>query len=128
MTDKLTELQNFLKECINNNTSHIKENEIIYSIYLKFLPDMEHDSLDFYLYISISRDKSYWYKESYGFTKVDYINVNDENEKLVELLYEDLYDPKHFAKMLLKTFKKIDYSQLNLHKKCAFKAEYSNDW
>lgn len=127
MSENLTTLRYFLRKWIKETASNLT-GKTIYSIYLQFLPDTEHDDLDFYLYISTSTDKRDWYEESYGVTEMNTINVREENEKLMEQLYPYLEDTGYLSKTLLNTLEKLNYAQLNLDENCALKVEYSNDW
>jgi len=127
MSNKLITLQYFLqkwiKELVNNFAG-----KTIYSIYLQFLPDTEHDNLDFYLFISASSDKSDWYEEQYNVTEMDTVNLSEENNKLMVQLYPYLENADYLSSVLTNALEKLDYAQLNLDKNCAFKVEFSNDW
>jgi|GEM_PF-6332669 len=127
MSDKLIALQYFLQKWIKELANNLTE-KTIYSIYLQFLPDTEHDNLDFYLYISTSTDKSDWYEEQYDVTEMDTVNLSEENKRLMVQLYPYLEDAGSLSKLLLNTLEKLNYAQLNLDEHCAFKVEFSNDW
>lgn len=127
MSDNLITLRYFLRKWIKEIANNLT-GKTIHSIYLEFLPDTEHDDLDFYLYISTSADKRDWYEESYGVTEMETINVSEEDEKLMGQLYEYLDDANALSKLLLSTLAKLNYAQLNLDENCAFKVAYSNDW